>query len=222
MNFCFSKEKAPKSAFPPRSSVSEIAPLARPPSSAVTFKTGSRLRTNQPWVFPLDSPFNLCIGVEYFRKEILLADQRILLEIWDTAGQERYRSLVKFFYKNAKGALIVFDLCDRRTFQNVDFWLRSLRVNSDRDVVVFVLGNKCDKPENRQVSNEEISGFCEANELEYFETSAKEGTLIEEVFLGLGSKINEKFKYSESFQNNSMSSEIEDLRREKGCTVCEC
>lgn len=162
--------------------------------------------------------------MEYFKKLISIDNDDVLLEIWDTAGQERYRSLVKFFYKNAKGALLVFDLCDKTSFHNLDFWLKSIKMNSDKELVIFVLGNKCDKAENRQVNEEEIKIFCETNELEYFQTSAKEGVRIHDVFFELGRKIREKYNKTKCLDSiqNSVSSEMSDMKIEKGCTICEC
>ena len=148
-------------------------------------------------------------------------NEDISLEIWDTAGQERYRSLVKFFYKNAKGAILVFDLSDKESFMNLDFWLKSIKNNSDRELVIFVVGNKCDK-ENLQVNEEEIREFCENNDLMYFQTSAKEDIKIREVFYELGRKIKENYAKNKSLMENSMSSEFSEVKNEKGCTVCEC
>ena len=159
--------------------------------------------------------------MEYFKKTMRIENEDILLEIWDTAGQERYRSLVKFFYKNAKGAILVFDLSDKGSFMNLDFWLKSIKNNSDREMVIFVLGTKCDK-ENLQVNEEEIREFCETNELMYFQTSAKEDIKIREVFYELGKKIKENYAKNKSLMENSVSSEFSEVKNEKGCSVCEC
>ena len=163
--------------------------------------------------------------MEYLKKKISIDDSEIMLEIWDTAGQERYRSLIKFFYKNAKGALLVFDLCEKNSFINLGYWLKSLRMNSDKDLIIFVIGNKCDKTDKRQISTEEIFNFCIENHLEYYETSAKENIQIELVFLEMSKKIKENFentKYLENNYHNSMSSEIYDVKHENGCSMCEC
>ena len=164
--------------------------------------------------------------MEYFKKVLSIGADDILLEIWDTAGQERYRSLIKFFYQNARGALLVFDLCDKDTFKNLEFWLKSIKTNSDKDLVIFVIGNKCDKIEQRQIDDEEIKGFCEGNGLMYFETSAKENIRVKEVFYELARKIQEKSEKNRfcdnSFQNHSLSSDVLEFKEEKGCTVCQC
>lgn len=163
--------------------------------------------------------------MEYFKKRLRIDNEEVFLEIWDTAGQERYRSLVKFFYKNAKGALLVFDLCDRDSFYNLEFWLKSVKTNSNQDLIIFILGNKCDIHEKRQVNHEEILQFCQQHDVEFFfETSAKENIQINHVFDELGKKIKEKIDKQGGMSSflNSNSSEISDLKLEKGCTICEC
>lgn len=147
------------------------------------------------------------------------------MEIWDTAGQERYRSLVKFFYKNAKGALLVFDLGDRESFHNLDFWLKSVKTNSDKDLAIFIIGNKCDRNEQRQVKETEIKEFCKINEVQFFETSAKENIQISFVFEELAKKIKEKIDANGGFSSSFCDSESQEnleMKMEKGCTICEC
>lgn len=132
---------------------------------------------------------------------------------------------MKFFYKNAKGALLVFDLCDRTSFLNLEFWLKSLRNNINKEIVIFLIGNKCDKLEEREVKEEEIKKFCEEKELQYFLTSAKENIEIKQVFLAMGRKIKKNIQNSivvETSLLNSISSENYEMKNEKGCAICEC
>lgn len=162
--------------------------------------------------------------MEYFKKKVSIDNEDILLEIWDTAGQERYRSLVNLFYKNAKGAILVFDLCDRSSFLNLEFWLKSIKRNSP-DIIIVIIGNKCDQEEGRQVKEEEIKEFCEANGVPYSYTSAKENINIHEAFMDLGRKVKEKMNKTTILENSmhSYSSEFSEVvHKEKGCTICEC
>ena len=99
-------------------------------------------------------------------------------QIWDTSGSERYRSVVVGHYRSAVGALLVFDLTDRDTWDGVQHWLSELRNNCDENLQVALVANKVDLIEDgveeRAVSKEEIINFAKENNLMFFgETSAK-------------------------------------------------
>lgn len=96
------------------------------------------------------------IGVEYFSKNIVIDDIKIKVHIWDSAGQERFRSITKCYYKGAKGALIVFDITKPETFENTLKWLDELMVESDKDLVVYLIGNKIDLNKIRRVEYQNV------------------------------------------------------------------
>ena len=95
------------------------------------------------------------IGASFAIKDVVVQGQSLKLHIWDTAGQERYKSITNAYYKGAKGALLVFDLTRKETFDSVDRWIPDLRASGDENVTILLIGNKCDLTENRQVSEEE-------------------------------------------------------------------
>ena len=85
------------------------------------------------------------IGVDYSTKIFKMSDSsRVKLQMWDTAGQENFISLIRTYYKDVAGALIVFDVCDRRTFNRVKFWYNELKRNSGDDYPILIVGNKID------------------------------------------------------------------------------
>jgi Ras-related protein Rab-11A len=110
-------------------------------------------------------------------------------QIWDTAGQERYRSVTKAYYKGAKGALLVYDISRRNTFENIDNWLIDLRTNGDKDILIILIGNKCDLIDKREVSVEEAQTKAEQYNIAYMETSAKNGDNIIKAFSELVSQV---------------------------------
>ena len=77
------------------------------------------------------------------------------MQIWDTAGQERYKSITNAYYKGAKGALLVFDLTKKQSFESVDKWISDLKANGDEQITIILVGNKSDLEEHRQVTSEE-------------------------------------------------------------------
>ena len=99
-----------------------------------------------------DSTTKETVGVEFDSKNYNFGEKIIKAQIWDTAGQERYRSVTKTYYKGAKGALLVYDISRRITFENIDNWIIDLRTNGDKDILIILIGNKSDLNSKREVS----------------------------------------------------------------------
>jgi Ras-related protein Rab-11A len=123
------------------------------------------------------------VGVEFGHKKIMLKNTKIKAQIWDTAGQERYKSITNAYYKGAKGALVVFDLSRKDTFQTVDRWIDELKTNSDQESTIILIGNKSDLEEERQVTEEEARQKAEHYNLAYLETSALQSINIDKAFI---------------------------------------
>jgi small GTP-binding protein len=95
------------------------------------------------------------VGVEFGTKKLEVDELKVKAQIWDTAGQERYKSITSAYYKGSKGALLVYDITKRSTFENVDRWLEEFRRNCDADISIILVGNKCDLEKDREVTIEE-------------------------------------------------------------------
>ena len=113
------------------------------------------------------------------------------LQIWDTAGQEKFRSIMKTYYKGATGIMLTYSIIDRKSFQNVENWLKQIQINAAADVIVVLVGNKCDLGE-REITIAEGQQLAKKHSLEFFETSAKDGTNVNEVFHYLANVIKNK------------------------------
>ena len=123
------------------------------------------------------------VGVEYGSKNFTMEKGDVVnAQLWDTAGQERYRSMTKAYYKGAKGALLVYDLTRRSTFDNIDNWIIDLKTNCDKDMLIMIIGNKSDLEEERDVSKDEAQAKAEQYNIAYMETSAKNGDNINKAF----------------------------------------
>ncbi|EQC34125.1 hypothetical protein SDRG_08334 [Saprolegnia diclina VS20] len=94
------------------------------------------------------TPTAATIGASFLQKRILVDRQKMTLQIWDTAGQERFKSMASMYYRNAKAAILVFDVTKEDTFDKVKEWLSELRKHVDSDIVLALVGNKCDLPTN--------------------------------------------------------------------------
>ncbi|KAF3454635.1 hypothetical protein FNV43_RR05083 [Rhamnella rubrinervis] len=103
-------------------------------------------------------------------------------QIWDTAGQERYRAITSAYYRGAVGALLVYDITKRQTFDNVQRWLRELRDHADSNIVIMMAGNKSDLNHLRAVSDQDGQALAEREGLSFLETSALEATNVEKAF----------------------------------------
>ncbi|CAN6714423.1 hypothetical protein ACFX13_040189 [Malus domestica] len=139
--------------------------------------------------FRLDS--KPTIGVEFAYRNIKVADRIVKAQIWDTAGQERFRAITSSYYRGALGAILVYDISRRQSFENVRNWLRELREFGNLDMVIVLVGNKSDLSQSREVDEEEGKSFAEAEGLCFMETSALENVNVEQVFLVMISKIHD-------------------------------
>lgn len=106
----------------------------------------------------------------------------VKVQIWDTAGQERYRAITSAYYRGAVGALLVYDMTKRQTFDNLTRWLRELRDHADSSIVIMVAGNKSDLNHLRVVATEEAQALAEKEGVSFLETSALEALNVEKAF----------------------------------------
>jgi Ras-related protein Rab-11A len=137
-----------------------------------------------------DKSSKATIGVELGRKTYTIKNNKVEAQIWDTAGQERYRSMTKAYYKGALGALIVYDITKKETFDNIENWIADLRNSADKKATIILVGNKNDLEEERKVSKDIGESKAKEFGFAFLETSALNGsnielafqTLIEEVY----------------------------------------
>ncbi|CAN6333567.1 unnamed protein product [Urochloa humidicola] len=137
--------------------------------------------------FSLDSKST--IGVEFATKSLQMEGKTIKAQIWDTAGQERYRAITSAYYRGAVGALLVYDITKRQSFDNVHRWLRELRDHADSSIVIMMVGNKSDLTHLRAVSEDEGKALAEKEGLFFLETSAMEAVNVEEAFQTIISEV---------------------------------
>eukprot|EP00758_Cryptobia_borreli_P002590 Tbor_TRINITY_DN3143_c0_g1::TRINITY_DN3143_c0_g1_i1::g.14779::m.14779/K07880/RAB4B; Ras-related protein Rab-4B len=125
------------------------------------------------------------IGVEFGAKLVNILGKKVKLQIWDTAGQERYKSVTRSYYRGALGALIVYDVTSKATFDHIPQWLNDVRQLAGKDVTVMLVGNKSDMgaEDKRQVTYNEGALFAQQNGLMHFETSAVTGEFVSDAFL---------------------------------------
>jgi small GTP-binding protein len=122
----------------------------------------------------------------------------VRLNLWDTAGQEKFRSVSKAYFRNAVGAVLVFSLADRTSFDALGSWLADIHALCTPTAVVLLVGNKSDLSADRVIGTEEARAFGDRHGIDYMETSALDATNINESFLRLTAAIHEAEKKREA------------------------
>jgi small GTP-binding protein len=129
-----------------------------------------------------DSNSKATIGVEFQTQMVEIDGKEIKAQIWDTAGQERFRAVTSAYYRGAFGALVVYDISRRGTFDSIKRWLDELTIQNDSTVARMLVGNKCDLENIREVSVEEGKALAEEEGLFFMETSALDSTNVQTAF----------------------------------------
>ena len=136
------------------------------------------------------------------------AKKAIKYDIWDTAGQERYRAMNKMLYSNASVAILVFDITNRRSFEEIkNYWYKEILQNAPKDIIIAIAANKYDLYEDELISKEELDKYAQSINVIYKQTSALKNIGINELFEDIGKKIISSEKY-EQLINNSYSKEL--------------
>jgi len=134
------------------------------------------------------------IGVDFKIKTMKLDDKVMKLQIWDTAGQERFRTITSSYYRGSDGILMVYDVTDAVSFNNIQQWLREIEEYMKEELPQFLLvGNKADETSKRNVLTTEGETLARALQCPFFETSAKNSTNVDEIFCELARCLRDKF-----------------------------
>ena len=162
------------------------------------------------------------LGFETHNKEFQLEQDKITAQIWDTAGQEKFGSLTASYYKNAKGALVVYDITDKASFDKVEQLVVDLKNGGDINIYIILVGNKKDLENGRVITTEEGESLAKKLKLGFCEVSAKTGDGIENAFQNL---INEVYRISKNEFKSNANVEIitnqkideNNIRKKKKC-----
>ena len=152
---------------------------------------------------------NATVGFEFFSFNMKIDDKIVKLQIWDTCGMEIYRSLITNFYRNSALAIVMYSIDNEKSFENTSLWLKELKTYSSPDIQVFLIGNKFDLENKRQVSKDKAEQFgSEQNINMFLESSAKSGFNAQKVFIEAGKLLYINYlKYSS--RRNSRTSSVD-------------
>ena len=161
---------------------------------------GTSCLTSQASKGIFEESYSATVGFEFLVFNVKLNEKVVKLQIWDTCGQELYRSLISSFYRNSSLAMMVYAINNKESFMHIESWLKEVKLQSNPDIKVFLIGNKSDLEEERKVTLEEAKTFKEEHGIHYFsEASAKNGINAKEVFIEAAKLLYlEHLKYKDS------------------------
>ncbi|KAD3336417.1 hypothetical protein R6Q59_028374 [Mikania micrantha] len=137
--------------------------------------------------------FITTIGIDFKIRTIELDGKRIKLQIWDTAGQERFRTITTAYYRGAMGILLVYDVTDESSFNNIRNWIRNIEQHASDNVNKILVGNKADMDESkRAVPTAKGQALADEYGIKFFETSAKTNLNVEQVFFSIAKDIKQR------------------------------
>jgi len=139
------------------------------------------------------------VGIDFETKYLKINGKMVNLQIWDTAGQERYKVLAKNYFKNSDGFIIVYDITDKKTFNNVANWITQIKESASENVKSVLLGNKSDLDQLRQVETIDGKNLADNYNFKFYETSAQKGDNINKAFIDLI----KEFLNDDNFVNDS-------------------
>ncbi|XP_069650393.1 ras-related protein Rab-13 isoform X1 [Haliaeetus albicilla] len=143
------------------------------------------------------------IGIDFKIRTVDIDGKKIKLQVWDTAGQERFKTITTAYYRGAvvwwggasspqKGIILVYDITDEKSFENIQNWMKSIKENASAGVERLLIGNKCDMEAKRKVQRDEAEKLAKEHGIRFFETSAKSSVNVEEAFSTLARDILQK------------------------------
>ena len=154
------------------------------------------------------------IGLDYKLKNVQLENGKMVkIQVWDTAGQDRFRSITKNYYKGAHGIILIYDVTEQKSFDNVKNWMAQIKEEVSERVSIVLVGNKIDDEDNRKISTEQGESMAKEYEIMFFECSAKTGQNIDEIFNNLVKKVVENFSKSSDSGQKSKNKK----KKGKGC-----
>ncbi|XP_047171672.1 ras-related protein RABE1a [Vigna umbellata] len=143
--------------------------------------------------------FITTIGIDFKIRTIELDGKRIKLQIWDTAGQERFRTITTAYYRGAMGILLVYDVTDESSFNNIRNWIRNIEQHASDNVNKILVGNKADMDESkRAVPTSKGQALADEYGIKFFETSAKTNMNVDEVFFSIARDIKQRLADNDS------------------------
>ena len=164
-------------------------------------------------------------GIEFFTKDDIIDNKKIRIELWDPAGQEKFHSLTAGFFRNAEGIIVMFDVTNPISFENIRNWVESIKAHMSSEIgiiPVIIVGNKIDLIE-REIKTEEADEYCRELGYKYFETSARTGENVNQTIKYLVKEVLKiKLNNNQIIQNNTGQNGNVIITKRKNEGNCPC
>jgi Ras-related protein Rab-5C len=137
------------------------------------------------------------IGGAYQQQKVVLNNGAMVkLHIWDTSGQERFRAMTNLYYRDAQVAILTYDITNESSFNSIEFWIKELRYKVENEnMILCLVGNKCDVNINeRKIMTNKGKNYANENNMIFYETSAKTGEGVKDLFVTIANKVYEMQK----------------------------
>ncbi|EGR29885.1 Ras family protein, putative [Ichthyophthirius multifiliis] len=159
------------------------------------------------------------IGVDFLAKTITIDEKSIRLQLWDTAGQERFRSLIPSYLRDATCAVIVFDITQKTSFDNLDKWIQDYKDNRGIDAPFILVANKLDMKLSREVTQQEAEQKAQSIRVNYYEISAKTGENVLNMFKSMATSLQpiEQSILNPGQSNENNKNQDEKLKKKEAC-----
>nr|XP_008995956.2 ras-related protein Rab-37 isoform X6 [Callithrix jacchus] len=150
-------------------------------------------------------------------KLVTVDGMRVKLQIWDTAGQERFRSVTHAYYRDAQALLLLYDITNKASFDNIRAWLTEIHEYAQRDVVIMLLGNKADMSSERVIRSEDGETLAREYGVPFLETSAKTGMNVELAFLAIAKELKYRAGQSADEPSFQIRDYVESQKKRSSC-----
>ncbi len=157
------------------------------------------------------------IGLDFIAPVMQLGGENVTVKIWDTAGQERFRTITQSFYKQAQGVMLVFDVTDENSFNNLHAWMTSINENANANTIMYLIGNKVDLVDERKTPKETAQKAADKYNMKYFETSAKANINIKEAIESLANEVYEKLSTKDTNKGEVLGDKRKEEKNGGGC-----
>ncbi|XP_078691280.1 ras-related protein Rab-37-like isoform X2 [Branchiostoma floridae x Branchiostoma belcheri] len=165
----------------------------------------------------LSGSFISTVGIDFRNKVVNVDGAKVKLQIWDTAGQERFRSVTHAYYRDAHALLLLYDVTNKTSFDNIRAWLSEIHEYAQQDVVIMLLGNKADMQAERVVKREEGEKLARDFGIAFMETSAKTGLNVELAFMAVAKDLKSRKTRKPNDPKFSVTEYVDQEKQNQGC-----
>nr|XP_022313335.1 ras-related protein Rab-26-like isoform X8 [Crassostrea virginica] len=161
--------------------------------------------------------FSATVGIGFTNKVVDVEGTKVKLQIWDTAGQERFRSVTHAYYRDAHALLLLYDVSNKASFDNIRAWLGEINEYAQEDVVIMLLGNKADMTSERVIRTEDGERLANEYNVAFMETSAKTGMNVDLAFMAVAKDLKMKKTRKPTDPKFSVTDYVNQEKQSVGC-----